>query len=168
MDWNGLFQRRATRQILTLTALAEIGVVVTLATGSVLSFGGLQQSYYGFPSAWKIFFLSYPPDINWYAFWSDVLFYVAMGYVVVSAYEGGRGGWARKPPSGFLLAVTFAVWVMVFLAWGRMTYSTTLVGVLIAFLLPLLSLLLWAWTILGLFFPSQRVQVARRRQFIRH
>ncbi len=164
---NKLFQRKATLRILVLAALAEIGITISLATGLVIAWPTLpgllgptctQLGAYGFPIAWRQLSCgSSRLELNWYGFWLNVIFYMAAGHVVVSVREVGRESRAGTPPVGFLLAVTFTVLVMAFVAWAMMSYSTTLfgVGVLVRFLLPLLSLVMWTLTVVGVSFPDR-------------
>ncbi len=96
-------------------SLLGAGIVITLVTGLLFSQSdGFSQSY-GFPFLWREVPSSTLGPVNWFTFLVDVSFYMALGYVVVNAYEQKRGLPETYPAGGwFGLAAGWVVAAIVF------------------------------------------------------
>jgi hypothetical protein len=122
----GLAKLRSVSKTLLFSLVSRLigtGVLVTLATGLILVRRGTIEAAslfdYGLPFAWRETLVlggsSTTPRLYFLLF--DVLFYMAFGYVVVTAYWAKRGRRETKAMSWFLVAVGYVVTVTVIAAW---------------------------------------------------
>ena len=114
-----------------VSILAAGGILVTLASGlQLLIRTGASDVpdvpyyyYYGLPLAWRQvvsggFIGAVTSTVFWFPFLLDVLFYMAVGYVLMVPYQANRAGWKLKSlplllvAAGYIVSVTaYAVWL---------------------------------------------------------
>src|SRR2546428_3616552 len=112
-----------------VSILAGGGILVTLVSGLLLLIrtGATLPDvpcyyYYGVPLAWRQIVwggisMAVPSTVFWCPFLLDVLFYMAVGYVLMVAYQASRAGWKLKSLPLLLVAVGYVVSVTAYAVW---------------------------------------------------
>src|SRR5213593_4065840 len=131
MNVRELLENPKASKVLLASSLAEIGIGVTLDTGLLLVSHGweglscIQFWAYGLPFTWRA--LSGCSSFSWrldgFTFLLDTVFYMAVGYVLVVAYQRNRREWTTKALIPFLVGVVYIILVM---AWfGLLSWWNT-------------------------------------------
>ena len=115
-----------------VSILAAAGILVTLASGLLLLIRTVPSisapadspdfDYYGLPFAWRQVVLGVNIELAastvfWFPFVLDVLFYMAVGYVLMVPYRANRAGWKLKSLPLLLVAAGYAVSVTAYAVW---------------------------------------------------
>src|SRR5262245_58843624 len=126
IDSRAVVSGRITR-VLLASGLVEIATAITLATGLLLINSGSALDYnfndYGFPFAWKEGVSGYgigSTSLSWFLFLLDVLFFMAVGYIVLGVVKKWRLGSTSRASPTFLLSagyVVTAVAMFALIAW---------------------------------------------------